>query len=268
MWGYRSLLLHTLTPAKVVLLRRRIVCIITSGTTCIVQVGRAIKDAILAWGLALCVAASTRLPILRIQVPEQVLALLQERLLLALRILKDDKFTITHLCGRKFPLLRPLRRQLNIGSELFDLLISLLLLSKQFFLFVFIWRRGCCCITLITSILFLCLIFGVLMNRNKNTLSCMVAIYRQVSLRELTNDIIDISVYRLVVLGAIRRWNIIYHLIILEEDAISEHSYRQLFVKVSIMAFLDLLLSLVIWNMRRAWRLCQKEILGLSLWFF
>ena len=106
------------------------------------------------------------------------------------------------------------------------------------------------------------------MNRNKDTLSCMVAIYWQVSLRELTNDIIDISVYRLVVLGAIRRWNIIYHLILLKEDAISEHSYRQLFVKVSIMAFLNLLLSLVIWNVRCAWRLCQEEILGLSLGFF
>ena len=67
--GYRSLLLHTLTPAKVVLLRGRVVHIITSGTTCVVQVGRAIKDAILAWGLALCVAASTWLPILLIQVP-------------------------------------------------------------------------------------------------------------------------------------------------------------------------------------------------------
>ena len=96
----------------------------------------------------------------------------------------------------------------------------------------------------------------------------MVAIYRQVSLRELTNDIIDISVYRLMILGAIRRWNIIYHLILLKEDAISEHSYRQLFVKVSIVSFLDLLLPLVIWNMRRACRLSQEVILGLSLRLF
>ena len=132
------MLLHTLTPAKVVLLRGRVVHIITSGTTCVVQVCRAIKDAILAWGLALCVAASTRLPILLIQVPEQVLALLQERLLLTLRILKDDKFTIAHLCGRQFPLLRPLCHQFNIGSELFYLFISFLLLSRRFFLFVFI----------------------------------------------------------------------------------------------------------------------------------
>ena len=36
MGGYRSLLLHTLTPAKVVFLRRRVVHIITSGTTCVV----------------------------------------------------------------------------------------------------------------------------------------------------------------------------------------------------------------------------------------
>ena len=57
------MLLRTLTPAKVVLLRGRIAHIITSGTTCIVQVSRAIKDAILAWRLALGVAASTRLPL-------------------------------------------------------------------------------------------------------------------------------------------------------------------------------------------------------------
>ena len=134
------MLLHTLTPAKVVLLCGRVAHIITSGTTCVVQVGRAIKDAILAWRLALGVAASTWLPILRIQVPEQVLALLQERLLLTLRILKDDKFTISHLCGRHFPLLRPLCLQLNIFSKLFNLLISLFLLSRRFFLFVFIRR--------------------------------------------------------------------------------------------------------------------------------
>ena len=103
------------------------------------------------------------------------------------------------------------------------------------------------------------------MDRNKDALSCMVAIDWQVALRELTNDIINISVYWLMILRAIRRWNHILHLILLEEDAIPEHSNRQLFVKVSIVAFLDLLLSLVIWNVRCAPRLCQKIVLGLPL---
>ena len=86
------------------------------------------------------------------------------------------------------------------------------------------------------------------MNRNQDALSCMIAIYWQVALRELADYIIYISVYWLVILRAIRRWNHILHLILLEEDTIPEHSNRQIFIKVSIVPFLDLLLSLVIWN--------------------
>ena len=90
------------------------------------------------------------------------------------------------------------------------------------------------------------------MDWNKDTLSCVIAINWQVSLREFSDYIIHISVKWLVILGAFWCWNLTYHLILLEENAISEHSDRQFFVKVGVVAFLIFCMALVIWYVRRA----------------
>ena len=256
MRGYRSLLLLTLTPAKVFLCRRATATIITSRTICVVSVGWAIENAMLARRMALGAAASTGFPTPRIQVPEQVLALLQERLLLALRVLKDNKFSISHLYWcRHLALLSPLSHQFHTSSKL-AYLYFLFCWRRWFlfFFFIFIRRYGCRRSGFSFSIFFFSL--RIIMNWNKDTLSRVVT-NRQISLRELSDYIIHVSVNWLVILGAFRCWNLTYHLILLEEDTISEHSYRQFFIKVSVVAFLIFCMALVIGDVRRAGWLCQ-----------
>ena len=122
--SYGGLLLRTLTPAEVLLCWRA--AIVASRATGVVRVGRAVEVAMLGRRVALGIAASTWLPAPRIQVPKQVLALLQEGLLLTLRILEDDKFAVTHLLGGQFLLLRSLSGQLCTGGQLAYLAVSAL----------------------------------------------------------------------------------------------------------------------------------------------
>ena len=125
--------------------------------------------------MALGTAASTWLPAPRIQVPNQVLALLQEGLLLALRVLEDDKLAVPHLCCGQFPLLRSISGQLlcTTGSQLAYLAVSALLRR----LFIFVRLRGCRCSGLTLSISIILFFFlGVVDDWNKDTLPCVVTI--------------------------------------------------------------------------------------------